>query len=78
MRWLSKCICLLESGKVAAVPDTMWESLHMHRSFAYAKLKRWAEAEEDADVALSTGSKAEERPAVTDKRRRKKKDKKPG
>lgn len=51
-RWFSKAIFLAESGRVPGLPSDQHSVLHSNRSFAYVKLQKWAEAEEDSCAAL--------------------------
>ena len=67
MRWFSKCIQLVDAGKATGVPGTMRSVLHSNRAFAYLKLQKWEEAEEDSDKALGANpqnTKAKHRRAV--------------
>ena len=41
VRWFSKCIQLVDAGKVTGVPGTMRSVLHSNRAFAYLKLQKW-------------------------------------
>jgi len=52
VRWFSKCLWLVNSKKVADISTEMHSILHSNRSFAYIKLQRWAEAEDDCMKAL--------------------------
>ena len=53
VRWYSKCISLLDAGKVAEAPGSLRSVLHSNRAIAYVKLKMWVEAEEDATKSLA-------------------------
>jgi tetratricopeptide (TPR) repeat protein len=56
VKWFSKCIWLIEMKKVSDVPSDLHSILHSNRAFAYVKLKKWAEAEEDCSAALAVKS----------------------
>ena len=57
VRLYSKCLWLVDAGKVSGAPSLLRSSLHSNRAMAYVKLKKWAEAEEDATKSLSANSK---------------------
>merc|ERR1740130_1981548 len=57
VRWFSKCIWLVESKKVAGVPADLHSILHSNRSFAYIKLQKWVEAENECSAALTLNPK---------------------
>merc|ERR1719327_1692113 len=56
VKWFSKCIWLIEMKKVKDVAKDLHSVLHSNRAFAYVKLKKWAEAEEDCSAALAVKS----------------------
>merc|ERR1712232_817262 len=57
VRWFSKGVWLVESKRVTDVPSDLQSILHSNRAFAYIKLKKWVEAEEDCSAALALNAK---------------------
>lgn len=53
VRWFSKAIWLVTTGRVKDVPEDVRSILHSNRSFAYIRLCKWAEAEADGSAALA-------------------------
>jgi tetratricopeptide (TPR) repeat protein len=55
IKWFSKCIWLLgnDTKLVKDIPPDLHSILHSNRAFAYLKLKRWQEAEDDSSKALT-------------------------
>eukprot|EP00929_Paragymnodinium_shiwhaense_P099033 TRINITY_DN605_c0_g1_i1.p1 TRINITY_DN605_c0_g1~~TRINITY_DN605_c0_g1_i1.p1 ORF type:complete len:2835 (-),score=990.43 TRINITY_DN605_c0_g1_i1:163-8667(-) len=52
VRWFSKCLWLIEKGRVATIPADLHSILHSNRAFAEIKLEKWSEAESDCTAAL--------------------------
>eukprot|EP00927_Polykrikos_kofoidii_P000032 TRINITY_DN10015_c0_g1_i12.p1 TRINITY_DN10015_c0_g1~~TRINITY_DN10015_c0_g1_i12.p1 ORF type:complete len:1536 (+),score=338.32 TRINITY_DN10015_c0_g1_i12:699-5306(+) len=57
VRWLSKCIWLVDSKRLVDVPDDLHSVLYSNRAFAFLKLSRWVDVEQDCNVALGLNSK---------------------
>ncbi|CAK0805207.1 unnamed protein product [Prorocentrum cordatum] len=51
-RWFSQCIWAAESKSVLGLPPDFVSVLRSNRAFAYVKLERWADAEDDSSSAL--------------------------
>ncbi|CAK0800777.1 unnamed protein product, partial [Prorocentrum cordatum] len=52
IRWFTKCIWMVDSKKVTAVPGDQHSILHANRALAYIAASKWLEAEEDCSRAL--------------------------